>query len=204
MSDWVRIYRMLICACLFAGSVMTFQPANGKQPNILFILADDVGSEVLECYGGESYATPSLNQLASEGMRFEHAYSMAVCHPTRISLLSGQYPFRMGHPDWGTYPRALESQTFAHALKDAGYATAIAGKWQLTLLGEDPDHPHRLGFDQYCLFGWHEGPRYYLPHIRQNGHLRDDVADRYGPDVYVEFLIDFMTQQRQKPFFAFY
>ena len=54
------------------------------------------------------------------------------------------------------------------------------------------DHPHRLGFDEYCLFGWHEGPRYYRPLIYQNGERRGDVSDRYGPEVYTEFLIDFI------------
>ena len=57
----------------------------------------------------------------------------------------------------------------------AGYATAVAGKWQLAMLKDDPDHPHRLGFDEYCLFGWHEGPRYYQPLLWQNGVVRDDV-----------------------------
>ena len=85
-----------------------------------------------------------------------------------------------------------------------GYATAVAGKWQLAILKYDPDHPHRLGFDEYCLFGWHEGPRYYQPLLRQNGVVRDDVQDRYRPDVYCEFLIDFIERNRDRPFFAFY
>ena len=178
--------------------------AEASRPNILFILADDVGSEVLECYGGESYETPRLNELAEQGTRFDHSYTMSVCHPTRICFLTGQYPFRLGNPKWGTFPKSAESRTIAHVLKKAGYATGIAGKWQLTLLGDDPTHPHRLGFDEYCIFGWHEGPRYYQPHIRQDGELRTDVQDRYGPDVYCEFLIDFMNRHREEPFFAFY
>ncbi len=82
-------------------------------------------------------------------------------------------------------------------LKHAGYATAIAGKWQLTLLKRYSRHPHRLGFDQSCLFGWHERPRYHQPLVWQNGKIRIDVQDRYGPDVYVEFLIDFMKANRK-------
>jgi len=178
--------------------------ANESRPNILFILADDVGSEVLQCYGGESYETPRLDALAKQGIRFNHAYSMSVCHPTRICFFTGQYPFRLGHPEWGSFPKSAESRTIAQVLKSVGYATAIAGKWQLALLGEDPLHAQRLGFDESCLFGWHEGPRYYQPHIRQNGKLRTDVQQRYGPDVYCEFLLDFMNRQGEQPFFAYY
>ena len=79
-------------------------------PNILLILADDVGREVLGCYGGRSYPTPQLDRLADGGIRYTHAYAMPSCHPTRISLLTGQYPFRLGHPDWGTFPQAAEDQ----------------------------------------------------------------------------------------------
>ncbi|MGI9429946.1 MAG: sulfatase-like hydrolase/transferase [Bythopirellula sp.] len=192
---------------LIYGVVATLvccQLAAAEKPNILLILADDVGSEVLECYGGESYPTPNIDRLASQGLRFTHAFTMPACHATRTTLLSGQYWVRMGRPQWGTYPSAAENRTLAHVLQRAGYATAVAGKWQLALLGDDPDQPHRMGFDQYALFGWHEGPRYYQPHIRQNGALREDVADRYGPDVYCDFLIDFMTAERSQPFFAFY
>ena len=174
------------------------------RPNILLILADDVGREVLECYGGTSYATPELDRLSEAGMRFTQAYAMAVCHPTRLSLLTGQYPFHLSDPHWGTFPKSSEQKTIAHVLKDAGYATAIAGKWQLTLLKDDLEHPHRLGFDTYCLFGWHEGPKYYQPRIWQNGKLREDVQNRFGPDVYCDFLIDFMKRNKDRPFFAYY
>ena len=179
-------------------------PSEPEQPNILLILADDVGREVLGSYGGTSYPTPHLDRLARTGLRFEHAYSMPVCHPSRICLMTGRYPFRLGHPVWGTFPDRWEERTLPQVLKRAGYATAIAGKWQLTLLREDPEHPFRLGFDQYCLFGWHEGPRYYEPLIWQNGRIRSDVREEYGPDVYVRFLTDFMERHRPGPFFAFY
>lgn len=186
---------------LLAGALATA----AERPNIVFILADDVGQEVLGCYGGTSYATPHLDELAKTGARFEHCYSMPMCHPSRITLLSGKYPFQLGHPQWGTFPQSAEKHTFANVLKNAGYATAVAGKWQLTReFPQNPDHPHQLGFDEYCLFGWHEGPKYHQPWIWQNGKLRDDVADRYGPDVYCDFLIDFMTRNQHRPFLAYY
>ncbi len=191
---------LLVALCLLAGSCDRQSP----KPNILLILADDVGREMFSSYGGTSYQTPNIDKLASESMRFEHVYSAVVCHPTRITLMTGRYPFRFGEPAWGSFPEEAEKQTFAHEFKKAGYATAVAGKWQLCLMKEEPDHPHRLGFDEYCLFGWHEGPRYHNPLIWQNGEIRQDVADRYGPDVYSDFLIDFMERNQHRPFLAYY
>lgn len=207
--DFLRKMGKAGLALPLAGTLQAsdFLKDGNERPNILLIMLDDVGREALGCYGGESYPTPNIDKLAAEGMRFEHVYSAPVCHPSRVCLLTGQYPFRLGKPDWGSFPVDAEEQTFAHELKKAGYATAIAGKWQLAMLKDEPDHPHRLGFDEYCLFGWHEGPRYHEPHIRQNGHLRDDVKDRYGPDVYSDFLIDFMVRHNEKekgPFLAYY
>jgi arylsulfatase A-like enzyme len=129
---------------------------------------------------------------------------MPVCHPTRTTLLTGQYPFRLAHPEWGTFPREVESRTLPALLKTAGYATGVAGKWQLTLLKDDLEQPRRMGFDEYCLYGWHEGPWYYQPHIWQNGKLREDVRDRYGPDVICDYIIDFVERNKDRPFFAFY
>ncbi len=195
-----------VLGVLLTGMLATVMNSDafGERPNIVLILADDVGCEPLGCYGGSSYKTPNIDRLAVNGMRFRHCYSMPSCHPTRICLLTGRYPFRLKNPKWGSFPKAAESQTIAHAMKSAGYATAVAGKWQLTMLKDDLGHPHQLGFEQYCLFGWHEGPRYHQPLLWQNGKRRDDVKDRYGPDVYCDFLIDFFKQNSQKPFFAFY
>ncbi len=196
----MRIF--VLIALLSAGSASS--QAQPVKPNIVFILADDVGCEPLGCYGGTSYATPNIDRLAETGMRFRHCYSMPSCHPTRTTFLTGKYPMHTGNPRWGSFPRSLEGQTVAHRMKEAGYATAVVGKWQLATLGEDLRHPNRLGFDEYCLFGWHEGPRYHDPLIWQNGTRRPDTKGRYGPDVYVDYLIDFMRRHRTQPFFAFY
>lgn len=174
-----------------------------ERPNFLLILADDVGQEVLGCYGGESYATPHLDALAESGMRFRHAYSMPSCHPTRLALMTGRYPFRHD-ATWGDFPQEEEATTFASRLREAGYATAVAGKWQLTLLRDNPDHAQQLGFDNSDLFGWHEGPRYYEPLIYRNGTVGDDTVGHYGPDLYVRSLIDFMAAHRDRPFLAYY
>ncbi len=174
------------------------------RPNIIFVLADDVGDQAIGCYGGTSFATPRIDALASQGMLFRHCYAMPRCHPTRTTLLTGKYPFRLGHPAWGSYPERFEGSTVANQLRQLGYATAVAGKWQLTLLREEPDHPRRLGFDRWSLFGWHEGPRYYRPLIYEDGKVRSDVNERYGPDVYLDLLVDFVRRNRDNPFFAFY
>lgn len=179
-----------------------------KKPNILLIMADDVGSDAIGCYGGQSHPTPHIDALAAGGMKFDHGYAMPVCHPTRVSLTTGRYPFRFGNEGskWGGFPDAAEGISIGNRMKQGGYATAVAGKWQLCLMKNDLDHPKRLGFDEWCLFGWHEGGRYNDPLIYQNGKLRDDTQGRYGPDLYVEFLIDFIKRSHKaaKPFFAYY
>ena len=202
MYDTARLLCLLVIWALPLGTRESH--AAERPPNIVFILADDVGKEVLGCYGGETYHTPRLDELAESGLTFDHCYSMPVCHPSRISVLTGKYPFQLGNPRWGTFPVAMESQTLAQQLGAAGYKTAISGKWQLTLLGDDLHHPNRLGFDSYCLFGWHQGPRYFDPMIFQDGILRQGTKGSYGPDLYVDYLLDFFEENRDRPFFAFY
>ncbi len=182
--------------------------ATASKPNILLIMADDVGCDAIGCYGGQSHPTPHIDALARGGMQFSHAYSMPVCHPSRVCLMTGRYPFRFGAEGmkWGDFPEAAEGISIGDRMKQAGYATAVAGKWQLCMMKNDLQHPRRVGFDSWCLFGWHEGGRYHDPLIYQNGQLREDTLGKYGPDLYVEFLIDFMRQSQRdgKPFFAYY
>ncbi len=189
---------------LSASSLLSDPALAGERPNVLLIMADDVGVEALGCYGGESYKTPRLDALAEGGMKFLHCYSMPVCHPTRITLMTGRYPFRTGNPKWGAFPKEEEQHSIGQVMKQAGYATAVAGKWQICMMKNDLNHASRLGFDESCLFGWHEGARYHSPFIYQNGKLLKGLEDSYGPDVYVEFLIDFMRRKKETPFFAYY
>ena len=175
-----------------------------ERPNVVLIMADDVGCDAIGCYGGQSYATPNVDAIAAGGMQFSHCYSMPSCHPTRMALMTGRYSRRLGSPKWGSFPTTEESRTIARVLKNAGYATAVAGKWQLALLGDDLTQPLRLGFDHYSVFGWHEGPRYHEPMVYQNARLRDDTHGRYGPDLYSEFLIDFMRENVRRRFFAYF
>ena len=169
--------RFVTALLVFGGSLSVVGAAETERPNIVLIMADDVGCDAIGCYGGESYPTPNIDRLAAGGLRFNHCYSMPACHPTRICLMTGQYPRRLKNPKWGSFPRDVEKNTFGRVLQRAGYATAVAGKWQLSLLGTDLKQPNRMGFEQYSLFGWHEGARYYQPLIWQNGKRRDDVAE---------------------------
>jgi arylsulfatase A len=175
--------------------------ASKKKPNIVFIMADDIGQPVLGCYGGTSYSTPNLDKLAATGIRFNHCYSSPVCAPSRVKIMTGRYGFR-NYKEWGHIPP--EEITFGHVLKDAGYATALAGKWQMVLQKKDPHHVTKMGFEQNCVFGWHEGPRYHGPLIYENGKLRQEPEDKYGPDIFCQVIIDFIKRNKDRPFLAYY
>jgi arylsulfatase A len=193
--------------------------AFADRPNIVFIMADDLSYESLGSSGGTSYRTRHLDELAATGMRFTQAYSTPLCTPSRVQVMSGHYPFRTGYTVglW-ELPRAKRSVDPAlidmgAVLKRAGYATAVAGKWQLTLFSDHPDHATLAGFDEHCLWAW-EHPlgewmgttrRYWEPGIWRNGRLdRSVLRGEYGPDVFSGFLIDFMRRNRKGPFFAYY
>lgn len=182
--------------------------ASENKPNILLIMADDVGTDAIGCYGGQSYPTPHIDALAAGGMKFHHGYSMPVCHPSRICMMTGHYPFRFGKQGlkWGDYPKAAEGISIGNRMKQAGYATAVAGKWQLCTMKNALDHPRRVGFGEWCLFGWHEGARYNDPLIYQGGKVREGTSGQFGPDFYVDFLVNFIERSRDsgKPFFAYY
>ncbi len=129
---------------------------DSRPPNIIFILADDLGWSELGCYGNTFHETPHLDQLAQEGIRFTRAYAAApVCSPYRASLLTGQYPARHGildylRPQGGALPESHE--TFPERLRDAGYATGYIGKWHLTGYqyhgAEKESRPTAHGFDE--------------------------------------------------------
>lgn len=207
-GSMLRAVWILTFTIFIATGTHRVQADEPHPPNVLLIMADDVGSDAIGCYGGQSYPTPHIDSLATTGLKFNHGYAMPVCHPSRVCLMTGRYPFRFGKSGmkWGDYPSAAEGNSIGNRMQQAGYATAVAGKWQLCMMKNDLQHPRRVGFDEWCLFGWHEGGRYHDPLIYQNGKLREDTQGKYGPDLYVEFLIDFMhrSQAEGKPFFAYY
>ena len=131
-------------------------------PNIILVLADDIGAKELGCYGNTQHKTPNLDRLAAEGVRFETCYAMPLCTPTRVALMTGQYGFRTGYFHMSGQPLTPKPATreyaigdkFTHAdlLKQRGYATAMAGKWQLT--GKIPNLIHDCGFDSYRMWAY--------------------------------------------------
>ncbi len=181
-------------------------------PNIILIMADDLGAESVGCYGSTSYLTPNLDAMAASGIRFNNAYATPLCTPTRAMIMSGLYPQVTGHRGLiGKAPEVRMSpqvKTFGHYLRDAGYATAIAGKWQLGQFDVYPDHPVEMGFDQYSLWKWvFEGTktqRYWKPGIWENGKSVDGDEEVYGPDRYSSFLMNFIQEKKNKPFFIYF
>lgn len=186
-------------------------PDDVKKPNVVFIMADDLGREGLSCYGSTSYSTPHLDALARGGMRFAKAFSTPLCSPTRVMLMTGRYGFRTG------WTRLIEGEehfdfakekTFGHVLRQAGYATGLAGKWQLAQFQKHPHHVRDSGFDESCCWTWaYNGKRtdrYWNPSIWKDGKLMPGTEGKYGPDLLCDFVVDFIRRHKDGPFFLYY
>jgi arylsulfatase A len=212
------------CACALA--------APARPHNFIVILADDLGAKELGCYGSTRHQTPRIDRLAAEGIRFETCWATPLCTPSRVMLMTGQYAFRTGYynligrpytPRPGSPQYDVgEKLTFADVLKSKGYATAIAGKWQLT--GKVPSLVHDCGFDEYLMWAYKENlppgvehtgrwegrnaagrtARYWHPCLLRNGQYVPTGAEDYGPDLFTDFLLDFVRRNKAKPFLAYY
>jgi arylsulfatase A-like enzyme len=204
--------------CTFFFSLFTLlavasaQTQPVKKPNIIFILADDLGWTDLSCYGSKYYESPNIDRLASQGMRFTNGYSAGPnCVPTRAALLSGQYQPRTGIYTVGSIDRfnwqsrplrpvdnitqlPLDKTTFASALKDAGYATAMFGKWHL---GDQAEyHPSKRGFDEAIVsagkhFDFETIPPTQYP---KGQYLADFLTDK---------AVSFIQRNKDKPFLLY-
>ncbi|TWT80356.1 Arylsulfatase [Planctomycetes bacterium CA13] len=170
-----------------------------SQPNIVLIMADDMGYECLGANGATSvYKTPNLDRLAAEGIRFEHAYSQLVCTPSRVQIMTGRYNARNYTGFGALQPNEI---TFGNVMKNAGYKTCVAGKWQL---GGGVKGPTNFGFDEYCLWQLTRRPsRFDDPGLEMNGK-EVDYPGEYGPEVITNYLIDFMKRNKEEPFFVYY
>ncbi len=189
-----RFHLLLILGC--AVQIVT---AQSRQPNIILILADDLGYETIGANGGTSYKTPALDKLAATGARFTHCYAQPLCTPTRVQLMTGQYNVR-NYVNFGAL--APNIVTFGNLLKQAGYATGMVGKWQL---GQELTLPQKLGFDEYCLWQHtRRPPRYANPGLEINGVKRDYNNGEYGPDLLNDYALDFVTRKKAAPFFLYY
>ena len=199
---------------------------NAAKPNIVFILADDLGWMDTATYGSKFYQTPNIDKLRQRGMMFTRAYSAhALCSPTRASILTGQHPARVritaprGHYAEAVLdvemPKSAQSSfkavpaptrtrlplgyyTTGQALKDAGYTTGFMGKWHL---GDDPYGPSAFGFDTVVGAGPFAGPRSYFSPYKMGKHLPDgpvgeQIDDRMGKEA-----VKFIEANKDKPFF---
>lgn len=185
---------------LFASTTL----AAAKPVNVLLIMADDIGFECFSSYGSEEYSTPRLDALAAAGIRFENCHSTPLCTPSRVNLMSGKSNV-FNYEDFGLYPKG--EPTFANHFKESGYATAVAGKWQL-MNDQDGTTPQEAGFDSYCLWNtpMTSRERYWDPSLESNGALLELPPDSYGPEVCTDFLSDFITScaESDTPFLAYY
>ena len=186
----------------------------GSRPNIILIMADDISAQDFSCYGGTNpLNTPNIDNLAKTGVQFRTAYATPLCGPTRAMLLSGNYATRTGHwCNWGAFNTgsvdSVRGQTFYSIMQDAGYATAVTGKWSW----DKPNIPAH--FDEACIWPrevesltdemkaqykgpvgtdplWHATSRYWHPCVVKNGKLMETKPDDYGPDIYTDFVVDF-------------
>jgi arylsulfatase A-like enzyme len=194
----------------FVGTAAAAEPS--RKPNVVFILADDLGWTDLGCQGSRYYKTPNINKLAVDGLRFTHSYTCGPnCQPTRAALMSGQYGPRTGVYTVGSIDRfnwqsrplrpvdnvqklPLDRKTVGDVMKSAGYATAMYGKWHL---GQDAaHHPAQRGFDEAIVsmgrhFDFVTQPRVDYP---KGAYLADFLTDK---------AVDFIKRNKDRPFFLY-
>ncbi len=175
-----------------------------RKPNIIFILADDLGVNGLSCYGSDKFQTPHLDRLAAGGTRYTNAYTAPLCGPSRALILTGRYAFRTGATNQdatGLMKPTVEVMT-PKVLKEAGYVSAMIGKW-----GQLPLGPAEFGFDEHLKFtgsGAYWNTQDKAKTYQRNGEKIRLGDKEYLPDVMHRYLVDFITRHRDKPFFAYY
>ncbi|MDY0100278.1 MAG: arylsulfatase [Bacteroidales bacterium] len=205
----------MLAACALASCSVTDK--NNELPNIVFILADDLGYGDLSCYGQQKFQTPNIDRLAQDGMLFRHHYAgCTVSAPSRSSLMTGQHtghtPVR-GNKEWhpeGQWPLPAKSLTIAEMLKSKNYSTGAFGKWGLGFIGTEGD-PNAQGFDEFFGFNCqrlaHNYYPYYLWHNKEKILLEENsgtAKGTYSPDVIHEAALRFIEDNSNKPFFLFY
>jgi len=194
----------------------------GKKPNIIFIMADDLGYAELGCYGQKYIQTPNIDRMAAEGMRFSDFYSSsAVCAPARCSLMTGKHGghayvrdnFEIGEWDSfrGQLPLPEGIVTLASVLKSQGYATGCFGKWGLGETGSSGD-PLNLGFDRFYGYNCQRHahnlyPRYLVSDDRKEileGNDRGLTGEKYAPKLIADEMLRFVRYNKDNPFFLYY
>lgn len=205
-------FLIVVFALVFAVTIPTVAASSSNRPNIIFILADDLGYTDIANYGSKYYETPNIDKLAGEGLKFTSGYTCGPnCQPTRAAIMSGQYGPRTGvytvgninRFNWQSRPLRpvdnmtelpLDKVTLAQSLKQAGYVTGLFGKWHLGNQG--PHHPSQRGFDEAIVtsgkhFNFTTNPPVEYP---EGTYLADFLAAK---------ATDFMHRHKDKPFFLY-
>ena len=189
-------YKNLIAVCCFIAlpiflngcgeNNLNVEQHSPQNPNIIYILADDLGYGDLSCYGQSKFSTPNIDKLASEGIRFTQHYSgSTVCAPSRSSLMTGQHTGRTyirgnrGAKPEGQYPIASSVITIAELLQTAGYKTGAFGKWGLGPPGSEGD-PNMQGFDNFFGYNCQSLAHNYYPHHLWDNQLKVLLEENSG------------------------
>ncbi|MDN5217413.1 arylsulfatase [Fulvivirgaceae bacterium BMA12] len=193
------------------------QPQLSQNPNIIYILADDLGYGDLSCFGQNKFQTPHIDKIAESGIKFTNHYSgSTVCAPSRSTLMTGLHtghtPIR-GNKEWkpeGQWPMPADTYTLAEMLKGAGYMNGVFGKWGLGYPGSEGD-PNRQGFDEFYGYNCQRIAHNYYPwHLWHNQEKimlaanEGSAKERYAPDLIQEKVLDFIENNKDTTFFLFY
>ena len=176
----------------------------GTRPNIVFVLADDLGIGEVSAYGADNFETPNIDQLGRGGIRYTHAYTVPLCGPSRAVILTGRYAFRTGatnQDSTGLMKPSVETMT-PRVLKKAGYVTSSVGKW-----GQLPLTPADFGFDDsltYTGSGVYWNTQAKGRTYRVNGETRTLRDKEYMPEVMHQHVTDFISRHRDEPFYVYY
>ena len=175
-----------------------------KKPNIIFILADDLGIGNISCYGSDQFKTPNIDKLAGTGMRFTHGYTAPLCGPSRALILTGRQPFRTGTTNQDRVGKLEPTKEIClpSVLKTAGYTSLMVGKWS-----QFPLQPSDFGFDEYMRFQasgkyWNTQPS--NKSYTKNGNVVPLLDGEYLPDLMHNQVVDFISKNKKNPFFAYY
>ena len=176
-----------------------------SKPNIIYILADDLGIGDVSCYGSDNNKTPIIDKLAQGGIRFTHGYTAPLCGPSRAMILTGRYPFRTGavNQDMVEQIKPENEVLIPSVLKTAGYTSAMVGKWSQFGLS-----PKDFGFDDYITFQG-SGDYWATEKKKSENYIENGVNKKldtltYMPDLMHQHVVDFITINKDKPFFLYY
>lgn len=197
---YLFLFGLFFSASLFAQT----DPRVPKKPNIIYILADDLGIGDVSAYGADSNHTPIIDKLAKEGIRFQHGYTAPLCGPSRAMILTGRYAFRTGavNQDMCGDLKPANEVMIPSVLKSAGYVSSMSGKW-----GQLPLHPSDFGFDDYIRFNgsgvYWNGEKGKPETYTVNG-VTKELGNQYMPDLVHEHAVNWIRTNKNKPFFLYY